>query len=152
MEVAAELNRLFGESVRVKVWDGGVLPQTYLPDLEQPGQKADFCVLLLLSNFMVEDVHRLVAYFIQSSFPWFDGRVSDVAELLHRLLTDRDRTVESIEEALVGAQNGTANKVRLDKKVTETYPQRFWGNIDDLRSKVLQSLNRKEEDLSLIHI
>ena len=146
MEVAAELNRLFGESVRVKVWDGGVLPQTYLPDLEQPGQKADFSVLLLLSNFMVEDVHRLVAYFIQSSFPWFDGSVSDVAELLHRLLTDRERTVELIEESLIGTQNGTANKVRLDKKVTETYPQRFWGNIDDLRSKVLQSLNRKEED------
>ena len=39
-----------------------------------------------------------------------------------------------------------ANRVRLDKKATETYPQRFWGNIDDLRSKVLQSLNRKEED------
>ena len=36
--------------------------------------------------------------------------------------------------------------MRLDKRATETYPQRFWGNIDDLRSKVLQSLNRKEED------
>jgi hypothetical protein len=145
MEVAAELHRLFGEAVRVKVWDGGVLPQTYLPDLEQPGHKADYSVLLLLSNFMVEDVYRLVAYFIESSFPWNDGSVSDVAERLHRLLTDRDSTAESIEEALVGMQ-GTANKVRLDKKATETYPQRFWGNIDDLRSKVLQSLNRKEED------
>ena len=61
------------------------------------------------------------------------------------VLADRDSTAESIEEALSNPPPGE-NKVRLDKKAIETYPQRFWGNIDDLRSKVLQSLNRKEED------
>ena len=60
-------------------------------------------------------------------------------------LADRESTAESIEEALISPPPGE-NKVRLDKKAIETYPQRFWGNIDDLRSKVLQSLNRKEED------
>ena len=142
-EATAELTRLFGPAVRIKIWDGGVLPQAYLPDIEQQGQKADFAMLLLLSNFLVEDVFRLVVYFIESSFPWLDGTVSNVAERIHAILTDRDSTVESITEALLHPQDG---KVRLDPKATETYPQRFWGNIDDLRSKVLQSLNRKEED------
>jgi hypothetical protein len=144
-EVGTELNNLFGEAVRVNVWDGGTLPQAYLPDIAQQGQKADFALVLLLSNFMVEDVFRLVVYFIESSFPWLDGTVSNVADRIHSVLTDRDSTVESIEEALINPRD-TDNKVRLDKKATETYPQRFWGNIDDLRSKVLQSLNRKEED------
>jgi hypothetical protein len=146
LEVQAELQRLFGESVHVKVWDGGVLPQAYLPDLEQQNQKADFSLLVLLSNFMVEDVFRLVMYFIESSFGWLDGSVSNVADRIHQLLTDRNSTAESIEEALVNPPSTGTNKVHLDKKATETYPQRFWGNIDDLRSKVLQSLNRKEED------
>lgn len=146
LDVHGELNRLFGESVRVNVWDGGVLPQAYLPELEQQGRKADFTLLILLSNMMVEDVFRLVMYFIQSSFGWSDGTVSDVAERIHQLLTDRNSTAESIEDALVNPSNGTGNRIRLDKKATETYPARFWGNIDDLRSKVLQSLNRKEED------
>jgi hypothetical protein len=146
LEVQAELQRLFGESVHVKVWDGGVLPQAYLPDLEHQGHKADFSLLVLLSNFMVEDVFRLVMYFIESSFGWLDGSVSNVADRIHQLLTDRNSTVESIEEALVNPSSTGTNKVHLDKKATETYPQRFWGNIDDLRSKVLQSLNRKEED------
>jgi hypothetical protein len=151
-EVDRELVRLFGDSVRVKVWDGGVLPHAYMPDLEQPGQKADYALLILLSNFMVEDVFRLVMYFIESSFGWLEGSVANVADRIHRLLTDRNSTAESIEEALVNPpgspaeEAGAVNKVRLDKKATETYPQHFWGNIDDLRSKVLQSLNRKEED------
>jgi hypothetical protein len=146
MEVNAELERLFGESVRVNVWDGGALPPAYLPELEQAGHKGDYALLLLLSNFMIEDVFRLVVYFIESSFAWADGSVADVADRIHRLLTDRNSTVESIEEALISPPGTDANKVRLDKKATETYPARFWGNIDDLRSKVLQSLNRKEED------
>jgi hypothetical protein len=144
LQVQAELERLFGEAVHVKVWDGGALPQAYLPDLEQPGQKAEFSVLLLLSNFMIEDVFRLVMYFIESSFGWLDGTVSNVADRIHQLLSERNSTVETIEEALISPTG--SNKVHLDKKATETYPQRFWGNIDDLRSKVLQSLNRKEED------
>ena len=101
---------------------------------------------MLLSNFMVEDVFRLVMYFIESSFNWLDGSVANVADRIHRLLTDRSSTVESIEEALISPPSTDSNKVRLDKKATETYPAHFWGNIDDLRSKVLQSLNRKEED------
>jgi hypothetical protein len=145
-EVDAQLNTLFGESVRVKVWEGGVLPQAYLPDLEGQGNKSDFALLVLLSNFMVEDVFRLVMYFIESSFGWQDGTVSNVADRIHQLLTDRNSTAESIEETLINPPSGDANKVRLDKKACETYPQHFWGNIDDLRSKVLQSLNRKEED------
>jgi hypothetical protein len=144
--IDTELTALFGESVRVKVWDGGVLPQAYLPELEGQGQKADFALLVLLSNFMVEDVFRLVMYFVESSFGWVDGTVSNVADRIHHLLTDRNSTVESIEEALINPSGSDGNKVRLDKKATETYPQHFWGNIDDLRSKVLQSLNRKEED------
>jgi hypothetical protein len=145
LEVQAELHRLFGDAVRIKVWDGGVLPQAYLPDLEQQGPASDFSLLLLLSNFMVEDVFRLVMYFVESSFHWQDGTVANVADRIHTLLTDRNSTVETIEEALISPPAGE-NKVRLDKKATETYPQHFWGNIDDLRSKVLQSLNRKEED------
>jgi len=146
LQVHDEMHRLMGESVRIKVWDGGVLPQAYLPDLEEQGQKADFALLVLLSNFMVEDVFRLVMYFIESSFGWVDGSVSDVADRIHQILTDRNSTVESIEAALVNPPSSDSNKVRLDKKATETYPQHFWGNIDDLRSKVLQSLNRKDED------
>jgi hypothetical protein len=146
LQVHEELHRLFGESVRIKVWDGGVLPQAYLPDLEEQGNKADYSLLVLLSNFMVEDVFRLVMYFVESSFGWVDGCVSDVADRIHQVLTDRNSTVESIEAALITPPGSGTNKVRLDKKATETYPQHFWGNIDDLRSKVLQSLNRKEED------
>jgi hypothetical protein len=144
-EVGAELHRVFGDAVRVNVWDGGALPSLYLPDVEQQGSKADFALLLLLGNCVIEDVFRLVVYFIESSFPWADGTVSDVAERIRAVLADRESTAESIEEALISPPPGE-NKVRLDKKAIETYPQRFWGNIDDLRSKVLQSLNRKEED------
>jgi hypothetical protein len=143
-EVITELGRMFGRSVRVKVWDSGVLPQAYMADIEQQGQKADFSLLLLLSDLMVEDVFRLVVYFIESSFPWLDGTVRDVAQRIHEVLTTRESTAESIEEALLNPQG--SNRVRLDRRASETYPPQFWGNIDDLRSKVLQSLNRNEED------
>lgn len=143
-EVATELSRVFGHSVRIKVWDGGILPQAYLPDIEQQGQKADFSMLLLLSDLMVEDVFRLVVYFMESSFPWLDGTVRDVAERINEILSTREAPVEWIEESLTNPQG--SNRVRLDRRAIETYPQRFWGNIDDLRSKVLQSLNRNEED------
>jgi hypothetical protein len=145
-QVETELTNLFTDSVRVKVWDGGVLPQAYMPDGEIEGQKSDYALLVLLSNFMVEDVFRLVMYFIESSFGWQDGSVENVADRIHQLLTDRHSTVESIENALINPSGADGNRVRLDKRATETYPQHFWGNIDDLRSKVLQSLNRKEED------
>jgi hypothetical protein len=145
-QVNYELVELLGPNVVVNVRDGGPLPGPYLPETEQPGQKADYALLLLLDDLLIEDVYRLVIYFIQSSFPWTGGTVDHIADLVNFVLTDHEATPESMQQALTGGRNLPNNTIKLKPDARECYPERLWGNIEDLKSKVLQSLNRPEQD------
>jgi len=49
-------------------------------------------VLLLLNNMVVEDVHRLVVYFLQSSFRWENGDVAQIASRLDELISQPPAT------------------------------------------------------------
>jgi hypothetical protein len=143
--VVARLTELFGPNVRVNVNDGGALPSVYLPETDQ-GVKADYSLLILLDDLMIDDVFRLVTYFMQSSFAWRKGSMVDIAELIEHVLADPNSTVASIQQALGGVGGPDNNHVHLALDAREQYPARFWGNIDDLRSKVLQSLDRSEAE------
>lgn len=87
----------------------------------------------------------MFAYFAESSFDWQADTVGDVATFLQRCLVARPPGEggwgQSSNVQLNWIQNSQDPHAHLDPGVREDYPERFWGNIEDLRDKVLQSLN-----------
>jgi hypothetical protein len=144
--VQARLTELFGPNVRVTVRDGGPLTPAYMPETDQPGVRADYALLVLPDDLIIDDVFRLAMYFIESSFAWQGGGVPDIAHLIQDVLADPHATTATIEETLRGGRAPDGNRVHLPAGARERYPARFWGNCEDLRSKVLQSLDRSEAD------
>jgi len=116
------------------------LVQTSKPNLMPPD--TDFCLLVLLISPLVEEVYRLMAYYVQSTFEWQGGKIDDIANLIDEILTGTI-PLDDLREQLGKA----GAKIRLGNDGRETYTPHFWGNFDHLKGKVLQSLRRSETDI-----
>ncbi len=139
---------VYGGNVEIKVSHGPVATE-YVPRIADGKTPADFVLLLLFNDLMIEDVFRLVTYFVESSFPWQDGGIGHIADLIRHILAQRVLgDVRGTLTAAAGNGRPAGNKVHLAPDAREYYAPRFWGNIDDLRNKVLQSLDRQEDDFN----
>ena len=149
--VREELERVFGPNVPVDVSlrVGTRYPDDHFPDDEN--NKSDVVLLLSLKNLIVEDIYRLAMFFAESSFAWKEAGVGDVARHIRTLLTrDRPefRTADSdrVKLSLLMEKEITTGNPTIEGR--ERHPIRFWGNIADLKDKVLQVLQKNEKDFT----
>jgi hypothetical protein len=114
----------------------------------------DFLLLITLVSPLVEEVYRLIAYYVQSTFEW-QRQGENVQENQMSLI---DGVAGLINEALTGPVDpqvllqrlGTdAGTFRIEHGGREYYSKHFWGNFDHLKGKVLQSLRRSESDVDI---
>jgi hypothetical protein len=157
--VTARLMGLFGPAVTVTLQPRtGLLPEEFRPGLPERFfpyliANGNVALLLLLENLIVEDAYRLVGYFAESSFDWQADHVGSVALYLNRCLVARpDGPVliggygQNPPVQLTWLTNPNDPQAHLLACAKEEYPVRFWGNIEDLRDKVLQALHLLEPD------
>jgi hypothetical protein len=150
--VTGAINRLFvNVPVTVQLMTRhGVAPDCFrngLPAEFFPGlvDGKDVALLLLLDGLIVEDVYRLLVYFLESSFEWRNGNVDTVAGFVDGCLGSPDSALGQTTAMLTRLTTADGVEPYLEADAAEAYPPRFWGNIDDLRYKVLQSLNLTPE-------
>lgn len=141
--VSRQFQRLVGTRLNNVVISPRPLPARALPS------HADLALLVLIDGLPVEEVHRMVAYYAQTAFPWSGGSVTKVAQLIQSLLLARPEALrpptninaaDPIRDRITGQGD-----CRLEPGTREVYTPHFWGNVDDLKNKVLQSLDRSED-------
>jgi hypothetical protein len=132
------LAQVFGTRVPVQFQPVRVTPKGRLPE------GSDFVLLLGLVSPLVNDVHRLFHYYVQSSFEWAGGGINEIEDLLHDALTEGEVLGAPLDT--VRRINDGARGVRL-RNQKEVYTSHFWGNFQHLRGKVLQALRRSRSDL-----
>ncbi|MFO0820003.1 MAG: hypothetical protein U1A77_18785 [Pirellulales bacterium] len=126
------LRTVFGDRVTVSCNAvTGISPRRMSRDSE-------FTLLLLLVSPLVDDVYRLVTYYVQSSFEWQNGRIQDVAELINRALVEPIPNRVALQQMIRNGYGGVA----LGPNEKEVFSPHFWGNYHSLRGKVLQALRR----------
>lgn len=153
--VERELNTVFKGEVplRVHVSNWNRYPEKLFPSFED--RAADVALLLVFRDPIVEDIYRLLAYFIQSAFKWKNGGVDAVARLVNKILVEQGNApeYERILEQITSGTNArgvpsaggeVCEDPFLDEADVEQYPERIWGNIDDLKSKLLQVLKKSQ--------
>lgn len=168
--VEAELQSIFGTEgtpINVNIVGQDRLPEDAFPmyregdkkgeEHEQSHKQADLSLVLLMDHLLVEDLYRLCVYYAQSSFDWQDANIDDLAQLLEDIIakgepgSDEQRKATSIETALsmlTKPELRDENPAYLEPNAQEIYPERLWGNIEELKYKVLQVLSENEAAFS----
>ncbi len=134
LSATKELLRLvFGERVTINC---SLVSGT---DSKRLSKESEFTLLLLNVSPLVDDVYRLMTYYIQSSFEWA-GQIKHVAELINQAIVDQIANRVVLQQTLMsGIRAGYSDK--------EVFSSHFWGNYHSLRGKVLQALRRPRSDL-----
>ena len=126
---------------------------------------SDILLLVLISDLVIEDIYRLIVYYLETSFDWNTKEISEISINIARLLREQQNVddlssfLKVFEEGIIRNNNSINNNQQANyffktkdgnlveaDRIKEEYNERFWGNINDLKNKVLQSLDTKKED------